>query len=48
MAGKPLNRRYTNVWQKTGDSWVQIARQATYVGIDGGAVYGHPDPTLKP
>ena len=48
MAGKPLNRRYTNVWQKTGDHWVQIARQATYIGIDGGAVYGHPDPTLKP
>lgn len=47
MAGKPLTRRFTNVWRKTGDSWVQIARQATYVGIDGGAVYGHPDPTLK-
>jgi ketosteroid isomerase-like protein len=48
MAGKPLKRRYTNVWQKEGEGWVQIARQATYVGIDGGAVYGHPDPTLKP
>ena len=47
MAGKPLTRRFTNIWQKTGDSWVQIARQATYVGIDGGAVYGHPDPNLK-
>ena len=47
MNGKPLTRRFTNVWQKTGDGWVQIARQATYVGIDGGAVYGHPDPTLK-
>ncbi len=46
MAGKPLIRRFTNVWQKRGDSWVQIARQATYVGIDGGAVYGHPDPAL--
>ena len=46
MAGKPLNRRFTNVWQKTGDQWLQIARQATYVGVDGGAVYGHPDPTL--
>jgi uncharacterized protein (TIGR02246 family) len=46
MAGKPLKRRYTDVWQKTGDGWVLIARQATYVGIDGGAVYGHPDPTL--
>jgi ketosteroid isomerase-like protein len=47
MAGKPLNRRFTDVWQKTGDDWVMIARQATYVGIDGGAVYGHPDPTLN-
>ncbi len=46
MAGKPLIRRFTDVWQKLGDSWVQIARQATYVGIDGGAVYGHPDPAL--
>jgi uncharacterized protein (TIGR02246 family) len=46
MAGKPLKRRYTDVWQKTGDGWALIARQATYIGIDGGAVYGHPDPTL--
>ncbi len=46
MAGKPLKRRYTDVWQKAGGHWQQIARQATYVGIDGGAVYGHPDPTL--
>ena len=48
MAGKPLIRRYTDIWQKHGETWVQIARQATYVGIDGGAVYGHPDPALKP
>jgi ketosteroid isomerase-like protein len=47
MAGKPLKRRYTNVWQKSGDGWVQIARQATYIGIDGGAVYGHPDIALS-
>jgi uncharacterized protein (TIGR02246 family) len=46
MAGQPLKRRYTDVWQKTGDAWLAIARQATYIGIDGGAVYGHPDPTL--
>ena len=46
MAGQPLVRRFTNIWQKAGGDWVQIARQATYVGIDGGAVYGHPDPTL--
>ncbi|RXH56173.1 nuclear transport factor 2 family protein [Granulicella sibirica] len=48
MAGKPLTRRFTNVWQKSSAGWVQIARQATYVGVDGGAVYGHPDPTLHP
>ncbi len=47
MAGQPLKRRYTDVWQKTGDTWLMIARQATYVGIDGGAAYGHPDPTLN-
>jgi ketosteroid isomerase-like protein len=47
MAGKPLRRRYTNIWQKSGDSWFQVARQATYVGVDGGAVYGHPDLTLS-
>ena len=48
MAGQPLKRRYTDLWQKTGDGWVLIARQATYIGIDGGAVYGHPDPTIDP
>ena len=47
MAGQPLKRRYTDVWQKSGDGWVMIARQATYVGIDGGAAYGHPDLTLN-
>lgn len=47
MAGRPLTRRFTNVWQKTADGWAQIARQATYVGVDGGAVYGHPDPNLN-
>jgi uncharacterized protein (TIGR02246 family) len=47
MAGKPLIRRFTNVWQKTGNEWLQIARQATYVGVDGGAVYGHPDSALS-
>ena len=46
VAGKPLIRRFTDVWQRRGGGWVQIARQATYVGIDGGAVYGHPDPVL--
>ena len=47
MTGRALTRRYTNIWQKAGDGWVQIARQATYIGVDGGAVYGHPDPTLS-
>jgi len=42
MAGKPLTRRYTNVWQRSAEGWVQIARQATYIGIDGAAVYDHP------
>ena len=46
MAGKPLIRRFTDVWQRRQGGWVQIARQATYVGIDGGAVYGQPDPAL--
>ncbi len=38
-AGKPLARRWTDIWQRTGDHWVQIARQATIVGIDGATVY---------
>jgi ketosteroid isomerase-like protein len=28
--GKTFLRRYTNIWQQSGNSWVQIARQATY------------------
>lgn len=29
-------RRYTDVWQRVGDAWMQIARQATYTtGHDG-------------
>ena len=39
-AGKPLQRRYTNVWQRVGDHWVQIARQATILNADAGQVYG--------
>lgn len=27
--GQLLTRRFTNIWQKTGDGWVMIARQAT-------------------
>jgi ketosteroid isomerase-like protein len=46
MAGQPLKRRFTNVWRKSGEGWMQIARQATYVGVDGGAVYGHRDASL--
>ncbi len=44
-ARKPLQRRYTNVWQRTGDHWVQIARQATILNADAGWVYG---PTSAP
>jgi hypothetical protein len=29
-AGTRLYRRYTDIWQRTNGSWVQIARQATY------------------
>jgi ketosteroid isomerase-like protein len=28
--GNTFLRRYTNVWQRSGGSWVQVARQATY------------------
>jgi ketosteroid isomerase-like protein len=27
--GQLLTRRFTNIWQKTADGWVMIARQAT-------------------
>ena len=47
MAGKPLKRRYTDIWQKTGDNWLMIARQATYVGIDGAAAYDHTHTSAK-
>ena len=43
-AGKPLHRRYTNVWRHRGDSWVQIARQATILNADAPDVYGPPKP----
>ena len=39
-AGKPLQRRYTDVWQRTGDHWGQIARQATIFNVDAAWVYG--------
>ncbi len=29
-AGKQLYRRYTDVWQRSNGTWLQIARQATY------------------
>ena len=28
-AGVQLERRFTDIWQRSGDGWVQIARQAT-------------------
>ena len=35
MAGKHVVRRSTNILERSGDDWVLIARQATYVGFDG-------------
>jgi hypothetical protein len=35
MAGKHIIRRSTEAWQRSGQDWVQIARQATCVGFDG-------------
>lgn len=43
-AGKPLHRLYTNVWRHRGDSWMQIARQATLLNVDAADVYGPPKP----
>ena len=40
MAGKHLVRRSTNILQRSGDDWVLIARQATYVGFDGSILRG--------
>jgi ketosteroid isomerase-like protein len=28
--GKTLYRRYTDIWQRSANGWMQIARQATY------------------
>ena len=47
-AGKPLQRRYTNVWQRTGDHWVQIARQATILNADADQVYGSTATSTQP
>jgi ketosteroid isomerase-like protein len=46
-ARKPLQRRYTDVWQRTGDHWVEIARQATILNVDAAWVYSF-DPQSKP
>ncbi|QAA80919.1 nuclear transport factor 2 family protein [Aequorivita sp. H23M31] len=29
QAGRMVTRRYTNIWQKQGDNWILIARQAS-------------------
>jgi len=47
-AGKQLQRRYTNVWQRTGDHWVQIARQATILNADAAWVYGSSSSASQP
>jgi hypothetical protein len=31
---------HTDVWQRTGGRWVQIARQATILKVDAAWVYG--------
>jgi len=28
--GKTLYRRFTDIWQRSANGWMQIARQATY------------------
>jgi ketosteroid isomerase-like protein len=43
-AHKPLQRRYTDVWQRSGENWVQIARQATILNVDAAWVYGSSTP----
>ena len=35
MAGKHLVRRTTEIYQLSGDDWLLVARQATYIGFDG-------------
>jgi ketosteroid isomerase-like protein len=36
FGNKKVVRRYTDVWQRLGEDWMQIARQATYTtGRDG-------------
>jgi ketosteroid isomerase-like protein len=47
-AGKPLQRRFTDVWQRQGDRWVQIARQATILNVDAAWVYGSASTSLPP
>ena len=46
-AGKQLQRRFTDVWQRKGDLWVQIARQATILNADAASVYGPDKSSLK-
>jgi len=33
-AGKQRQRRFTNVWQHTNGTWIQIARQATELDLE--------------
>ena len=30
-AGEPVSRRFTNVWKKKNDKWVQVARHASII-----------------
>lgn len=47
-AGKALQRRFTDVWQRSGDRWVQVARQATILDVDAASVYGAAPASSQP
>jgi hypothetical protein len=53
MAGKRIIRRSTEAWQRSGQDWFQIARQATCVSFDGAILAGavtttYSDPPATP
>ncbi len=48
MAGKHLVRRANEVYQRTGDDWLLVARQATYIGLDGAILAGFVPTTYTP
>ena len=48
MAGKHLVRRATEIFERSGDDWLLIARQATYLGFDGAILAGFVPTTYTP